>query len=119
MQRAALTSFIAEVRRRELRPEVLLPTDRGINTALELGEASGEQALDPQTDELVAALITWHDDQLRAAQCRRIQVWLTPQKIPTQACSCTGVVTVTVRVSARTTRRIVANSGLPCSSSAL
>ncbi|KVS53646.1 hypothetical protein WK43_25755 [Burkholderia ubonensis] len=23
--------------------------------------------LDPQTDELVAALLTWHDDQLRAA----------------------------------------------------
>ncbi|NTX20591.1 hypothetical protein [Burkholderia cepacia] len=44
-----------------------MASERGINDALERGRDSGEWCLDPQTDELVAALIAWHDDQLRCA----------------------------------------------------
>ncbi|HGF4016588.1 TPA: hypothetical protein ACF6X2_004782, partial [Burkholderia cenocepacia] len=47
--------------------EVLVATERGINAALKQGKTCGVWTLDPQTDELVAALIGWHDDQLRAA----------------------------------------------------
>ncbi|RQP96555.1 hypothetical protein DF164_33495 [Burkholderia stagnalis] len=59
--------FVDEARTHELRAEVLVATERGINAALERGIASEEWTLDPETDELVTALLAWHDDQLRAA----------------------------------------------------
>ncbi|WP_185737363.1 hypothetical protein [Burkholderia cenocepacia] len=49
LQLDVLASFIGEVRRRELRAEILLATKRGINAALELGKASGEWAVVPRT----------------------------------------------------------------------
>ncbi|WP_196788381.1 hypothetical protein [Burkholderia cepacia] len=67
LQLVVLSRFIDEARKRELCAEILVAKERGINVALEHGRASGEWRLDPQTDELVAALIAWHDDQLRAA----------------------------------------------------
>ncbi|WP_256990760.1 hypothetical protein [Burkholderia sp. HI2714] len=67
LQLVALDGFVDEARRHELCIEVLVAAERGINAALEHGNASGEWALDPQTDELVAALIVWHDKQLRCA----------------------------------------------------
>ncbi|MBN3827205.1 hypothetical protein G3O00_26765 [Burkholderia sp. Ac-20384] len=67
LQLVVLAGFVDEARKHELRVEVLVATERGINAALEQGKTCGEWVLDPQTDELVAALIGWHDDQLRAA----------------------------------------------------
>ncbi|MDR6504137.1 hypothetical protein J2785_007332 [Burkholderia ambifaria] len=67
LQLVVLAGFVDEARKHELRVEVLVATERGINAALEQGKICGNWALDPQTDELVAALIGWHDDQLRAA----------------------------------------------------
>ncbi|WP_322074801.1 hypothetical protein [Burkholderia cepacia] len=67
LQLVVLAGFVDEARKHELRMEVLVATERGINSALEQGKTCGEWALDPQTDELVAALIGWHDDQLREA----------------------------------------------------
>lgn len=68
LQLVVLSRFIDETRKGELRTEILVASERGINDALERGRDSGEWCLDPQTDELVAALIAWHDDQLRAAR---------------------------------------------------
>ncbi|MDN7894205.1 hypothetical protein QZM93_36990 [Burkholderia cepacia] len=67
LQLVVLAGFVDEARKHELRIEVLVATERGINSALAQGKTCGEWALDPQTDELVAALIGWHDDQLRTA----------------------------------------------------
>lgn len=67
LQLVVLAGFVDEARKHELRMEVLVATERGINAALEQGKACGKWALDPQTDELVAALIGWHDDQLHVA----------------------------------------------------
>ncbi len=67
LQLVVLTSFVDEARRHELCPEVMVATERGINVALEHAKTCGEWVLDPQTDELVAALIGGHDDQLRGA----------------------------------------------------
>lgn len=66
LQLVVLAGFVDEARKHELRAEVLVATERGINAALDRGIASEEWTLDPQTDELVAALLAWHDDQLRA-----------------------------------------------------
>ncbi|WP_413141078.1 hypothetical protein [Burkholderia cepacia] len=67
LQLVVLSRLIDEARKRELRAEILVASERGINAALERGNAGGEWWLDPQTDDLVAALIAWHDDQLRQA----------------------------------------------------
>ncbi|VWC91611.1 Fis family transcriptional regulator [Burkholderia contaminans] len=67
LQLVVLAGFVDEARKHELRAEVLVATERGVNAALEHGKTCGEWGLDPQTDELVAALIGWHDDQLRTA----------------------------------------------------
>jgi hypothetical protein len=67
LQLVVLAGFVDEARKQELRVEVMAATERGINAALEQGRTCGEWVLDPQTDELVAALIGWQDDQLRAA----------------------------------------------------
>ncbi|KWF83372.1 hypothetical protein WL94_23335 [Burkholderia cepacia] len=67
LQMVVLSRLIDEARKRELRTEILVTSERGINDALERGRDSGVWCLDPQTDELVAALIAWHDDQLRGA----------------------------------------------------
>ncbi|WP_369050213.1 hypothetical protein [Burkholderia gladioli] len=66
LQLVVLAGFIDEARRHEIRAEVLVAAERGINAALEHGKASGEWTLDAQTDELVASLIAWHDGQLRS-----------------------------------------------------
>ncbi|WP_186191252.1 hypothetical protein [Burkholderia gladioli] len=65
LQLVVLAGFIDEARRHEIRAEVLVAAERGINVALEHGKASGEWMLDAQTDELMATLIAWHDSQLR------------------------------------------------------
>ncbi|KVC67688.1 hypothetical protein WI74_28020 [Burkholderia ubonensis] len=67
LQLIVLAGFVDEARKHELRAEVLVATERGVNAALERGIAGDEWTLDPQTDELLAALLAWHDDQLRAA----------------------------------------------------
>ncbi|QMI49004.1 hypothetical protein [Burkholderia sp. MBR-1] len=66
LQLVVLAGFVDEASKHELRAEVLVATERGINVALDRGIASEEWTLGPQTDELVAALLAWHDDQLRA-----------------------------------------------------
>lgn len=65
LQLVVLAGFIDEARRHEIRAEILVAAERGINVALEHGKASGEWTLDAQTDELMASLIAWHDAQLR------------------------------------------------------
>ncbi|WP_155636418.1 hypothetical protein [Burkholderia stagnalis] len=67
LQLVVLAGFVDEARKHDQCAEVLVATERGINAALDRGIANEEWTLDPQTDELVAALLTWHDDQLRAA----------------------------------------------------
>ncbi|KAF1060760.1 hypothetical protein LvStA_04035 [Burkholderia gladioli] len=65
LQLVVLAGFIDEARRHEIRAEVLVAAERGINVSLEHGKATGEWMLDAQTDELMASLIAWHDAQLR------------------------------------------------------
>jgi hypothetical protein len=67
LQLVVLAGFIDEARRHELPGDVLASAEQGINAALKHGASSNEWTLDAQTDELVAALISWHDDQLRSA----------------------------------------------------
>ncbi|WP_369051422.1 hypothetical protein [Burkholderia gladioli] len=65
LQLVVLAGFIDEARRHEIRAEVLIATERGINAALEHGKTTGEWTLDAQTNELMASLIAWHDAQFR------------------------------------------------------
>lgn len=70
LQMVIMTGFIDEARRHEVRREVLIAAERGIRTAFERGEhgeRENEWTFDAQTDEQVAALLVWHDDQLRTA----------------------------------------------------
>ncbi len=73
LQLVVLAGFIDEARRHEIRTEVLVAAERGINVALEHGKATGEWTLDAQTDELMASLIAWHDAQLRTTPLSVIQ----------------------------------------------
>ncbi|WP_323123743.1 hypothetical protein [Burkholderia alba] len=65
LQMVIVTSFIDEARRHEIRAEVLVAAQQGINAAFERGKQDREWWLDMDTEELVASLLTWHDDQLR------------------------------------------------------
>ncbi|QGA41738.1 hypothetical protein GAS19_30080 (plasmid) [Burkholderia glumae] len=68
-----LAGFIDEARRHEIRTEVLVAAERGINVALEHGKSTGEWTLYAQTDELMASPIAWHDAQLRTTPLPVIQ----------------------------------------------
>ncbi|WP_323123699.1 hypothetical protein [Burkholderia alba] len=65
LQMVIFTGFIDEARRHEIRAEVLVAAEQGINAAFERGEQDGEWWLDAYIEELVASLLAWHDDQLR------------------------------------------------------
>ena len=72
LQVIILVGFVDEARRHEIRVEVLVAAERGVNAAFARGEEEGEWWLDAQTDELIASLLAWHDDQLRTAP---LTVW--------------------------------------------
>jgi hypothetical protein len=65
LQTVVLTGFIDEALQHEIRVEALVAAKCGINEALGRGKAEGVWFLDLQTEELLAAVIAWHDDQLR------------------------------------------------------
>ncbi|MEQ5844425.1 MULTISPECIES: hypothetical protein [Paraburkholderia] len=67
LQVIVLTGFIDEARRREIRVEVLVAAEQEINAAFERGAKDNQWTLDAQGEDLIAALLGWHDDQLRAA----------------------------------------------------
>jgi type II secretory pathway pseudopilin PulG len=67
LQMVVVTAFVDEARRHELRTDVIKVAEQAINEALERGRAGAGWFLDGQGEEIIAALIAWHDDQLRNA----------------------------------------------------
>lgn len=67
LQMVIVTAFIDEARRHELRTDTIKAAEQAINEALERGRAGAGWYLDGQGEEIVAALIAWHDEQLRNA----------------------------------------------------
>jgi hypothetical protein len=65
LQMVIVTAFIDEARRHELRTDVIKAAEQAINEALERGRNGAGWFLDRQGEEIVVALIAWHDDQLR------------------------------------------------------
>lgn len=65
LQMVVLTGFIDDARRREIRIELLVAAEREINAAFERGAQDDVWRLAARGDDLVAALLGWHDDQLR------------------------------------------------------
>uniref|UniRef100_UPI003BEEF437 hypothetical protein n=1 Tax=Burkholderia arboris TaxID=488730 RepID=UPI003BEEF437 len=67
LQMIILTGFIDDARRQDIRADVLTAAERGILVAFERGERESVWTFDESTDELVATLLAWHDDQLCTA----------------------------------------------------
>lgn len=68
MQAIVLTGFIDDARRSEIRADALVLAERGLCDAIKRGESDDCWMLDSaDATAVIAALLAWHDDQLRTA----------------------------------------------------
>ncbi|KVT80421.1 hypothetical protein WT25_16850 [Burkholderia territorii] len=67
LQMVVLTGFIGDARRCELNFDALRAAENALCAAVEHGERIGEWQLDAEAEEVIGALLAWHDNQLRCA----------------------------------------------------